>query len=148
MDKNTIILDYLGEKLLIHEVCHAVAAGHHGKRWQERFLKAADKAEVLGFNELAEEIWDEVEKYKTTAIKVVAEDIYNAANDYPYGKRNADFDDFVDWKRRDYGFERNEFLRRFPRARKFFDEGKNSWENFEKARQARQEKIKATTDNL
>src|ERR1700730_1313962 len=36
------------DALLIHEICHAVATGFHGKPWQRRMEKAAARARALG----------------------------------------------------------------------------------------------------
>lgn len=35
------------DRLLIHEICHAVARGSHGKEWQGRMEKAAKQADEL-----------------------------------------------------------------------------------------------------
>src|SRR5207244_858046 len=41
------------DKLLIHEICHAVADMSHGKKWQDRMEKAARRADELGRDRLA-----------------------------------------------------------------------------------------------
>ena len=49
--------------LLIHEICHAVAAGSHAKRWRERMAKAAQKAKQMRLNKFAKMIYKEVQVY-------------------------------------------------------------------------------------
>src|SRR5262245_5171459 len=42
------------DRLLIHEICHAVAPGNHGVVWQQRMEKAAATADDLGRSRLAQ----------------------------------------------------------------------------------------------
>lgn len=52
-----------GDKLIIHELCHAVASVHHGKRWQDRMEQAAARAEALGVPQVAAHLREEIENY-------------------------------------------------------------------------------------
>ena len=58
------------DKLLIHEICHAVAAGGHGKVWQGRMEKAARRADELGRKRLAEMLRQEIVEYQESAVGV------------------------------------------------------------------------------
>lgn len=51
--------------LLIHEICHAVADGGHGKVWQKRMDNAAQRAHELGRHRLAELLRQEIVCYRT-----------------------------------------------------------------------------------
>jgi len=53
------------DRLLIHEICHAVADGGHGKVWQKRMEKAAQRAHELGRHRLAELLRQEIVCYRT-----------------------------------------------------------------------------------
>lgn len=55
------------DNLLIHEICHAVAKGGHGKVWQRRMEKAAKRAEEVGRVRLAELLRQEVVNYQEEA---------------------------------------------------------------------------------
>lgn len=46
--------------ILIHEICHAIIPGGHGRRFLDRMLKAAAKADALGKHRLAELLRDDV----------------------------------------------------------------------------------------
>ena len=53
--------------LLIHEICHAVAKGGHGKVWQRRLEKAARRADELGRDGLAKLLRQEIVNYQEFA---------------------------------------------------------------------------------
>lgn len=48
------------DHLLIHEICHAVTRGFHGREWQRRMEKAAETAYELGRTRLASLLREEV----------------------------------------------------------------------------------------
>lgn len=48
------------DHLLIHEICHAVTKGFHGREWQSRMEKAAERADELGRTRLAKLLREEV----------------------------------------------------------------------------------------
>lgn len=48
------------DHLLIHEICHAVTKGYHGRQWQRRMEKAAETADELGRTRLSKLIREEV----------------------------------------------------------------------------------------
>jgi len=52
------------DRLLIHEICHAVASGGHGKVWQSRMEKAAKRADELGRHQLAKLLRQEIVNYQ------------------------------------------------------------------------------------
>jgi len=52
------------DRLLIHEICHAVAEGGHGKKWQDRMEKAAKRADELGRDRLAKLLREEIVGYQ------------------------------------------------------------------------------------
>jgi hypothetical protein len=54
------------DRLLIHEICHAVGSAGHGKQWQARMERAAQKAEALGRHHLAQLLRDEIVTFKET----------------------------------------------------------------------------------
>ncbi len=58
------------DRLLVHEICHAVAAGGHGKVWQSRMEKAARRADELGRTRLAEMLRQEIVEYQESAVGV------------------------------------------------------------------------------
>jgi hypothetical protein len=51
------------DRLVIHEICHAIAEGH-GKGWQGRMEKAAKRADALGRHRLAGLIREEIASYQ------------------------------------------------------------------------------------
>ena len=52
------------DRLLIHEISHAVAGGGHGTKWQDRMERAARRADELGRNRLAKMLRDEIADYR------------------------------------------------------------------------------------
>ena len=55
------------DKLLIHEICHAVVDGSHGKKWQDRMERAAKRADELGRDVLAKMLRQEIVNYQEFA---------------------------------------------------------------------------------
>lgn len=53
--------------LLIHEICHAVTKGSHGKAWQRRMETAARRADDLGRDGLAQWLRQEITNYQEAA---------------------------------------------------------------------------------
>lgn len=51
------------EHTIIHEICHAVTNGGHGRKWRERMCAAADTAEMSGRKERAWDLRKEAEQY-------------------------------------------------------------------------------------
>lgn len=73
--------------LIIHEICHAVSAGCHGKPWQLRMLRAAETARKYDMD-LSEKLNAEVEKYlnNDNSEREEMEALYNRIYDAFYGK--------------------------------------------------------------
>jgi len=65
---------------LIHEMCHAVTPGGHGKKWQERMLLAARDAETYKDHALAMALRAEVQNYFETR-KITARWAYSSIED-------------------------------------------------------------------
>lgn len=84
-DEKKIHLSFVSKKdvelhlLLIHEICHCFSCGH-GKIWQNKMLKIADKARKIGKEELSDKIVKQVEDYRS-APNVTAKWIYGNVND-------------------------------------------------------------------
>ena len=66
--------------LLIHEICHAVAKGNHGKVWQRRMESAARRADDLGRHGLAKWLRQEVADYQNA--EDVTEEAYRIVQDW------------------------------------------------------------------
>ena len=69
-----------GDNLLIHEICHAVAKGGHGKVWQRRMEKAARRADELGRDVLAKLLRQEIVNYQEFAES--REEAYQTVEDW------------------------------------------------------------------
>jgi hypothetical protein len=66
--------------LLIHEICHAVAKGNHGKVWQRRMEAAARRADGLGRHGLAKWLMQEVADYQNA--EDATEEAYRIVQDW------------------------------------------------------------------
>lgn len=72
--------------LLIHEIGHAVSSPYHGKKFQTRLLKAADRADRIACPRLANAIREDVEKHcKAEPLK--ARDVYSQIRDWVWEER-------------------------------------------------------------
>jgi len=119
--------------LLIHEIAHAVTDGGHGKKWLERMEKAAEKAESIGLHTTAKLLQEQIAGYRSQR-PVKASDIYHEITACVWGNSNVTFPQAVDFVRRDYGLGRADFLGRFRRAKRVFDEAKLDAKEEAKAR--------------
>ncbi len=110
------------DKLLIHEICHAVVDGSHGKKWQDRMERAAKKADELGRDVLAKMLRQEIAEYQeaTTSLEVAYNQIRDALSDYP----DLTFPQIKRWLADQYGLLVSEVCTSFRRAKAVFQEAK------------------------
>jgi hypothetical protein len=110
------------DKLIIHEVCHAVADMSHGKKWQDRMEKAAKRADALGRPRLAQLLRDEIIGYQQapTSLEVVYNEIRDALADCP----EATFPQIKRWLANEYGLLVSEVCKKFRRARKVYEDAR------------------------
>jgi len=126
------VLDANDELTIIHEICHAATrSSGHGEKWQKRFLKVAEMANVLGNLKLSEAIKAEVKRYHeqikdlpeiSASAQIFREQISQAARDAP----DASFGDIVRYVAGEHGMYTEELLKHYPKAlRKAFDDAHN-----------------------
>ena len=110
------------DKLIIHEICHAVADMSHAKKWFDRMEKAAKTADALGRNRLARIIREEIVAYQQvpTSLEIVYNQIRDALIDCP----EATFMQIKRWLANEYGLLPSEVCKKFKRAEKVFQEAK------------------------
>lgn len=110
------------DKLIIHEICHAVAEMSHGKKWQDRMEKAAESADALGRHRLALLLREEIAAYQQapTSLEVAYNQIRDALIDCP----EATFPQIKRWLADQYGLLVSEVCKTFRRAEKVFQEAK------------------------
>jgi len=109
--------------LLVHEICHAVAKGNHGKIWQTRFLKVADRAELLGQQPLAGKIRADVDLLQNApkpTVRRIRHSIEDALMDQP----GASYEIVIEWVANNWGYTANGLLRKHPSLKKHFDKTK------------------------
>src|SRR5262249_25280722 len=101
------------DRLIIHEVCHAVAEMNHGKKWQDRMEKAAKKADALGRQRLAQLLREEIVGYQQapTSLEVVYNAIRDALTDCP----DATFPQIKRWLANQHGLLLPEVCKTFRR---------------------------------
>lgn len=106
--------------LLIHEICHAVVDGSHGKKWQDRMERAATRANELGRDVLAKMLRQEIAEYQeaTTSLEVAYNQIRDALNDYP----DLTFPQVKRWLADQYGLLASEVCTSFRRTKAVFHE--------------------------
>ena len=138
-ENKTILVTHLpggeeGTLLLIHEIAHAVTDGGHGKKWQQRMEKAVVTAEQASRTELAALLRKEIVGYRNPMARVTAGLVYSEIADAVVENPELTFSQVIDCVRRDYGFCRQEFLKRFRRARTVYDREKRDAQEESKAR--------------
>lgn len=126
--KNILLKDQPSQEdelyyLLIHEICHAISSPYHGRRWQERMIKASDKAGKIGRRELAKMLDEEVKTHRQIPKNIDREAydlIYDVVTASPYIK----FNNLIIRVAKEYGMYPREFRQRFKRCRKIFNQAK------------------------
>jgi hypothetical protein len=126
--KNILLKDQLSQEdelyyLLIHEICHAISSPYHGRRWQERMMKASEKASKIGRRELAKMLDEEVKTHRQIPKNIDREAydfIYDVVTASPYIK----FNNLITRVAKEYGMYPREFRQRFKRCRKIFNQAK------------------------
>ena len=110
-------------ELLIHEITHAVSAGHHGRKWQVRMEIAAKRAVSLQMEKLAAQLRKDIEAYQdpTKSYYVTAALVYTQISDAVTQCPEATFEQVIDWVRLQNGMPEQAFLNRFKRARRVYN---------------------------
>jgi hypothetical protein len=124
-----IAVDWHGLTLvLIHEICHAVTPGGHGKKWQDRMAKAAADAEKIGRLELATQLRKEIRGYQETILTGRAAEIYGCIDDTLMDRPEASLMQVADWIRQGYGMSRKEFFDSYKRFKVEFAKKQRYWQ--------------------
>jgi hypothetical protein len=110
------------DKLIIHEISHAVADMGHGKKWQDRMEKAAKRADALGRHRLATFLREEIDGYQQAPKSL--EVVYNEIRDALIDRPDATFPEIKRWLAHQYGLLLPEVCKKFRRARKVYEEAK------------------------
>ena len=107
-------------QLFVHEICHAVTPGGHGRKWLRRMELAARKADTIGMKDLALRLRTEIKEYSQTP-RVTRSEVYGRAQDIMVDCPNLSFGQLVHGLRREYGLSRRELLSGYPRLRSVYD---------------------------
>ena len=107
--------------LLIHEIAHAVRNDFHGKRWLQRMEDAANHADQQGLPTIAALLRQQIEGYQD-GFRVTAAMMYGEIENCVFSEFQVTFPQVVDFLRRNFGISRRQFLRRFRRAERVFEE--------------------------
>lgn len=121
--------------LLIHEISHAVTDGYHGKKWEVRFLKAADIAEKLGQITTAQIIRHEVKVYSDNRIKVTSQMIHEMIQGALADNHQATFEHVISQISYELGRTKSDLLKRYSSIEKVFYKEKQFWREYPVERQ-------------
>jgi hypothetical protein len=112
--------------VLIHEIAHVVSSLSHGKEWQNRMKRSAQKAESIGETKLAEALMEEIRLYTEpfAAAKPTADAVYKRVKDECLSCPRPSFDQVVDCIRYDCGLTKEEFLRHFKKSQRIYEQTK------------------------
>jgi hypothetical protein len=105
---NTIDIRFLSDDdielylLLTHEICHTSALSHEIK-WQDRMIRAGNRIKKLGYDPLAREVINEVERFRGSPA-INAKFIYRSIAKIVMDNKNVSFENvMVDLSREYYG---------------------------------------------
>ena len=115
--------------LLIHEICHT-SAPSHDKKWQRRMLSVAKRIDKSGYNLLAREVINEVNRYRGSS-NINAKFIYRKIAEIVMDNKNISFDDLMTHLSREY-FGRGPVP--YKHCRKVYDQTFINWERMDKIR--------------
>lgn len=106
------------DRLLIHEICHAIAKGGHGKAWRARMGAAARKATELGRNRLAQLLQQEIVGYEQALLGV--SDAYQMIEEWVAHKPDLTLAQIKRSLAENYGLLVSEVGTKFRRTEKVF----------------------------
>jgi len=112
---------------LIHEICHS-SRPNHSKKWIERMMNAAKKAQDIGETALSNKIWDEVEDYKGWAIHpeiYYADDIYARIGEMVRDAPNASYDSVIKSLAEELGHYQEDFEKMYTKCKQAYEEELN-----------------------
>lgn len=105
------------DKLLIHEICHAVASCCHGVPWLRRMRSAARRAAALGRMALAKLQEEDVSLYEGQPIETAAV-IYQQLREWTLGNPKLPYVVLRRAVAEDFGLSPSEFERSYRRSRR------------------------------
>jgi predicted metal-dependent hydrolase len=108
--------------LIIHEICHTVASHWHGKKFQTRLLKAADRAQNMGKTDLADKLRAEAKLLRGSTYRPTAHDIYCQIADALLDVPDASMDAVFTWIADRNGYTIQELLKRYPKAERVYNQ--------------------------
>jgi hypothetical protein len=120
--------------LLVHEICHSSAPGH-GKRFLIRMLKAADRADRVGWSKVADLIREEVKNYENGRAATASE-MYERIADCLMDNHNASYESVIAYMAQEYGMHPDEFEKCYKKCREVYDEAYREWQEYANNRQA------------
>jgi hypothetical protein len=129
--------------LLIHEIAHAVSNDFHGKRWLQRMEEAANHADQERLPTLAALLRQQIVGYRD-GFRMTAAMMYGEIENCVFSEFQVTFPQVVDFLRRDFGISRRQFLRRFRRAERVFEEAQRDVRESAEARGRWLESLGAT----
>jgi SprT-like family protein len=116
------------DRLLIHEICHAITSGFHGQPWQRRMTIAASRAEQLNRPVLADLLRQDTQGYIDGGSDGLGtrRDVYQKIEGYVRDSGGKiTFNQIRDMLCDYLGWLRREFNPAYPRARKVYDAAMN-----------------------
>ena len=129
--------------LLIHEIAHAVSNDCHGERWLQRMEKAANRADQEGLPTVAALLRQQIAGYQD-GFRMTAEMMYGEIENCVVGEPQVTLPQVVDFLRRDYGISRDQFLHRFRRVERVFEEAQRDVRESAEAKERWSESLEAT----
>jgi len=128
-DSKTILLRSILENkddlhhLLIHEICHC-ASNYHGKRYQDRYLKAKTRAEEIGREGLVKKMIEELSMLRQKNDLLVHRYVYQQIADWTLDRPEIPLKKMLTYVAREKGMYLCEFLKRYKRAKEVCLSGK------------------------
>jgi hypothetical protein len=125
-DTRTIWLGRQDKETLIHEICHAVAGGGHGKKFTSRLRQAAARARQLGDHELGSALMQEAEDYESTP-RTGAKEVYGRVSDVCMDSGSVTLGQLIDYLAYEYGATGPEIIARYPRLAEVYEVENRRW---------------------
>jgi hypothetical protein len=123
--------------VVIHEMCHAVCPKvSHGRPWQKRMLKAAQRAKEINDIPLADFLLNDANLFGNSPA-VTAQAVYSDIQDAIYGESKIpSFGKAIAVISRKLGLTQKELLHRFRRCRTVYDDALREREQMRNVRRA------------
>ena len=113
--------DDILHQILIEEICHAVTTGAHGEQWQTRMEKAAQKAQEIGREDLAQMLRGRIKSERNRPPLPKAADVYAKIREAVRENPAVAYEYRINWVANFFRFSKEGLEKQFKLCRQAYE---------------------------